>query len=398
MKMNVESIRKDFPILKKKLAGKPVVYFDNACQSLRPIQVIDKINEYYHDFPACGDRSMHKLGKKVDEAVDKARKSLQNFFNAKKAEELIFTKNATEAINIVANALDLKKGDVVLTTDKEHNSNLVPWQLLKEKGVKHEVVEFNNVDALNDKLTKDVKIVSMVHTSNMDGTSIDAKELIKVAHDNGSLFMLDACQSAPHKIVDVRKLDVDFMACSGHKMLGPSGIGLLYGKQDALSKLKPFVVGGSTVSESTYASCDFEKPPHLFEAGLQNYAGIMGFGAAADYLKKVGLDNVSAHEFKLNKRITDAVGDSVELVGPKDPVLRGSIFSFNVPGMETHNVAIMLDEAANVMVRSGAHCCHSWFNAHKMLGSVRASLYLYNTEEECDIFIKELQKIVKLLS
>jgi len=396
--MNVNKIREDFPILQKKLADKPIIYLDNACQSLRPRQVIDKINEYYNDFPACGDRSMHKLGKKVDEAVDGARKSLQGFFNAKSPDEIIFTKNATESINIVANALGLKEGDVVLTSDKEHNSNLIPWQLLKEKGVRHDVVEFDNVDALNDKLTKDVKIVSMVHTSNMDGTSIDAKKMVKAAHDNGSLFMLDACQSAPHKPVDVKKLDVDFMACSGHKMLGPSGIGLLYGKQDALAKLKPFVVGGSTVSESTYTSCDLEKPPHLFEAGLQNYAGIIGFGAAADYLRKIGLDNISAHEIGLNQKITDALADSVELLGPKDPKLRGSIFSFNVPGMEMHNVAIMLDEAANVMVRSGAHCCHSWFNAHKMMGSVRASMYLYNTEEECDVFIQELQKIIKLLS
>jgi len=227
--MNVENIRKDFPILQKKVAGMPVIYLDNACQSLRPIQVINRINEYYNDFPACGERSMHKLGKKVDEGVAAARKSLQNLFNAKSPDDLIFTKNATEAINIVAHALDLKKGDVVLTTDKEHNSNLIPWQLLAQKGIKHEVVEFNNVDALNDKLTKDVKIVSMVHTSNLDGTSINAKEMIKAAHDNGSLFMLDACQSAPHKPVDVKALDVDFMACSGHKMLGPSGIGLLYG-------------------------------------------------------------------------------------------------------------------------------------------------------------------------
>lgn len=396
--MNLSSIKCNFPILQKKVAGMPVIYLDNACQSLRPVQVINRINEYYADFPACGERSMHKLGKKVDEGIAAARKSLQSLFNAKQPENLIFTKNATESINIVANALDLKKGDIVLTTDKEHNSNLIPWQLLAKKGIKHEVVEFNNLAALNDKLTKDVKIVSMVHTSNLDGTSIDAKEMIKAVHDNGSLFLLDACQSAPHKTVDVKALDVDFMACSGHKMLGPSGIGLLYGKQDALAKLKPFVVGGSTVSESTYASCEFEKPPHLFEAGLQNYAGIMGFGAAADYLKKVGLDNISAHELKLNKKITDALADSVELVGPLDPKDRGSIFSFNIPGIEMHNVAIMLDEAANIMLRSGAHCCHSWFNAHKMLGSIRASLYLYNTEEDCDIFIKELQKIINLLS
>jgi len=396
MSLNVDKLRKDFPILNKSIAGRPVIYLDNACQSLRPVQVIEKINEYYNDFPACGERSMHKLGKKVDEGVASARKSLQNLFNAKRPENIIFTKNATESLNIVANALDLKKGDVVLTTDKEHNSNLIPWQMLAKKGIKHEVVEFNNIDALNDKLTKDVKMVSMVHTSNMDGTSINAKEMIKAAHDNGSLFMLDACQSAPHKIVDVKALDVDFMACSGHKMLGPSGIGLLYGKQDALAKLKPFVVGGSTVSESTYDSCEFEKPPHLFEPGLQNYAGIMGFGAAADYLKNIGLDNISAHELKLNKQITDALADSVELLGPLDPKDRGSIFSFNVPGLEMHNVAIMLDEAANIMLRSGAHCCHSWFNAHKMMGSIRASLYLYNTEEEINKFIEEIKKILML--
>jgi cysteine desulfurase/selenocysteine lyase len=398
MSLNVNKIREDFPILQKKLAGRPIIYLDNACQSLRPNPVINKIMEYYTEFPACGERSMHKLGKKVDEGVASARRSLQGLFNAKKSEDIIFTKNATESLNIVANALDLKKGDVVITTDKEHNSNLIPWQMLAKKGIKHEVVEFNNLDALNDKLTKNVKLVSMVHTSNLDGTSIDAKEIIKSAHDNGSLFMLDACQSAPHKVVDVKKLDVDFMACSGHKMLGPSGIGLLYGKQDALAKLKPFIVGGSTVSESTYTSCEFEKPPHLFEPGLQNYAGIMGFGAAADYLKKVGLDNISVHELKLNKKITDTLADSVELLGPLDPKDRGCIFSFNIPGIEMHNVAIMLDEAANIMLRSGAHCCHSWFNAHKMLGSIRASLYLYNTEEECDVFIQELQKLIKLLS
>ncbi|MBW2986652.1 aminotransferase class V-fold PLP-dependent enzyme [Candidatus Woesearchaeota archaeon] len=398
MSLNINKIREDFPILQKKLAGRPIIYLDNACQSLRPNPVINRIMEYYKEFPACGERSMHKLGKKVDEGVASARKSLQGLFNTKKSEDIIFTKNATESLNIVANALDLKKGDVVITTDKEHNSNLIPWQMLAKKGIKHEVVEFNNIDALNDKLTKDVKIVSMVHTSNLDGTSIDAKEMIKSAHDNGSLFMLDACQSAPHKVVDVKKLDVDFMACSGHKMLGPSGVGLLYGKQDALAKLKPFIVGGSTVSESTYKTCEFEKAPHLFEPGLQNYAGIMGFGAAADYLKKVGLDNISAHELKLNKKITDALADSVELLGPLDPKDRGCIFSFNVSGIEMHNVAIMLDEAANIMLRSGAHCGHSWFNAHKMLGSIRASLYLYNTEEECDMFIQELQKLIKLLS
>ncbi len=390
--MNSEQIRKDFPVLNK------VIYLDNACQTLRPIQVIEKINSYYTDYPACGGRSYHKLGKKVDEEVTNARKIIQKFLNAKKPQEIIFTKNTTEGINLIANSLGLQKGDVVLSSDKEHNSNLIPWQKLAKKGIKHEIFEFGNLDDFKSKLNPSVKLVATVHTSNLDGTSQPISEMIKLAHSNGSLFLLDGAQSAPHKPVDLQKLDVDFFACSGHKMMGPSGIGILYGKYTLLEKLSVFLVGGDTVEETTYEKCKFLPPPEKFEAGLQHYAGIIGLGEAVKYLSKIGMKNIIAHEIKLNKRITEALGNNekIELIGPKNAEKRGGIFSFNIKGMDPHEVAIMLDNSAQIAVRSGAHCAHSWFNKHNMQGSVRASLYCYNTEEDVDKFIDEIKKIISL--
>ncbi|MBW2969410.1 aminotransferase class V-fold PLP-dependent enzyme [Candidatus Woesearchaeota archaeon] len=276
--METEKIRKDFPVLNK------VIYLDNACQTLRPVQVINKINEYYKEYPACGGRSYHKLGKKVDEEVNNARKTIQKFFNAKKSSEIIFTRNTTEGINLIANSFDFKQSDCVLISDKEHNSNLVPWQVLSKKGVRLEIFEFGNIDDFKSKLNSDVKLVSTLQTSNIDGTSQSVQEIIQLAHENKSLVLIDGAQSAPHRQVDVRKLDVDFFVCSGHKMMGPSGTGILYGKYDLLYKLNPFLVGGDTVEETTYSKCTFLPPPEKFEAGLQNYAGIIGLGEAVKYL------------------------------------------------------------------------------------------------------------------
>ena len=401
--MNAEKLRQDFVFLSQKIKGKPIVYLDSACQSLRPRQVVEKINQYYNEYPGCGGRSQHKLGKRVDEEVAKAREIARKFLNAKEASEIVFTKNTTEGINLVANSLGLQKGDVVITTDKEHNSNLIPWQqLAKNKGIVHEIVEFGNAEELELALKaagKRAKLVSMGHTSNLDGASIPAAEVVKVAHDNNALVLLDAAQSAPHKAIDLKKLDADFFVCSGHKMLGPSGTGIFYGKAALLEKLNPFIVGGETVVESTYKTAEFEPPPAKFEAGLQNYAGIVGLGEALNYLARVGMNEIEEHDYFLNKKITDAIGemDGLHLLGPKDAKQRGSIFSFDLSGMNPNEVAMMLDESANVMVRSGAHCCHSWFNAHKMRGSVRASTYIYNTEEDIRIFIEEVRKIAKFL-
>lgn len=394
--MNIEKIRKDFPIFEKN-----ITYMDSACVSLKPRQVVEAMNAYYYEFPACAGRSMHKLGKRVTDEIHKSRKTIAKYFNAK-TEEIVFTRNTTEGINLVANSLGLKKGDKVITTDKEHNSNLLPWQKLSKEGIVHEIIKSKDdnifdMDSFEEKV-KGAKLVSVVHTSNLDGVTNPVQEIIKIAHDNGAIVMLDGAQSAPHKEINLKKLDVDLFACSGHKMLGPSGIGMLYAKSDILDKLNTFLVGGDTVSDTTYTTAEFEKPPEKFEAGLQNYAGIIGFSEAVNYLKRVGVKNIEAHEHKLNKKVTEGLLDlgNIEIFGPEDPSQRSGIVSFQMKNRDSHEIALMLDSSANIMIRSGAHCVHSWFNAHNLEGSARASLYLYNTEEECDKLIHEITKISKL--
>jgi cysteine desulfurase/selenocysteine lyase len=404
MGLDAERIRRDFPVLGRKINGKPIIYFDNACMTLRPSPVIGKIREYYEKYSSCGERSMHKLGRGVDDEVVGARETLRKFVNAKRAEEIIFTKNTTEGINLVANSLDLGRGDVVLGTDKEHNSNLLPWQKLASlKGIRHDVVRSNpdntfSMENFEKQLGRDVKLVSVVHTSNLDGVTNPVREIVKAAHDNGSLVLVDGAQSIPHKAVDVRRLDADFLAFSGHKMMGPSGMGVLYGKRGLLEKLGTFMVGGGTVVETTYDTAEFDKLPHKFEPGLQNYAGIMGLGEAARYLMKAGTENIRKHETALNRRITEGVGDLVDLIGPGNPESRSGIFSFNYGKADPHDIAMMLDGMENICVRSGAHCVHSWFNAHNLKGSVRASLYLYNTPEECDTFVETLKKVLDVVN
>jgi len=400
----MEEIRKDFPVLQKKYDGKPLIYFDNACMTLRPVQVINAIIRYYEEFPACGERSKHRLGAKVTEEVDAARRTMKDFLGAKNEREIIFTKNTTEGINLVAHSLGLKAGDVVLTTDREHNSNLLPWQQLAKIGVRHEIIKSKadgtfDLEAFEKRMDKSVKLVSMVHTSNLDGYTTPAEKIIKAAHDWGALTLLDAAQSVPHKDVNVSKLGVDFLACSGHKMMGPSGTGVLYGKYDLLEKMNPFLVGGGTVSDSTYSTASFEKPPEKFEAGLQDYAGIMGLAEAARYLSKIGKANIEKHEIELNKIVSNGLSkiNGISMIGPTDPALRSGIISFNVGKAGSHEVALMLDKNYNIAVRSGAHCVHSWFNAHGLKGSVRASLYAYNTKEECAVFLDAMQKLVKVL-
>jgi len=401
--MDLNKIRRDFPVLQREVSGKPIVYMDSACMALKPRQVTDAMADYYNRLSSCGGRSVHKLATEVTIKFEESRERMRRFLNANDHRELIFLRNTTEAINLVSQSLDLKKGDVVVTTDREHNSNLVPWLRIRDtRGIKHVAFKSNednsfNLEAFEKFMSKKVKLVAMVHTGNLDGYTIPAAEIIKIAHDHGALVMLDGAQSVPHQHIDVKKLDVDLFAYSVHKMLGPTGTGVLYGKFELLEQMPPYNVGGDTVEKTTYSEYKMLKPPAKFEAGLQDYAGVIGAAVAAEYLMNVGQENIHAHEVRLNELITKGFKEipGLKFIGPSDPKLRGGILSFNIEGMEPHDIAMILDEVANIMIRSGMHCVHSWFNAHSMKGSARASFYLYNTEEEAKLLVDTLKDVVK---
>jgi cysteine desulfurase/selenocysteine lyase len=405
--MNTKSIREDFPTLR----GDDVpAYLDNACVTLKPDCVIDAITEYYTKYPGCGGRSVHSYGTQVAKKVSDSRRSLASFFNAPSVNEVIFTKNATQSINQIAHGMKWSEGDVVLTTDREHNSNLVPWlQLEQEQGIDHRVVPSNadntfdleSFEEICSEVGNKLKLVSMGHVGNLDGVSTPIKEIAKVTHDHGAIIAVDGAQSLPHMKVDVQDLDIDFIAFSIHKMCGPSGMGALWGKSDLLDDLRPIHSGGQTVVTSNYDSLQWAKPPARFEGGLGNFSGMIGAGAAIDYLAKLDMDAVQEHEVKLNKIMTSGVKDlnGIEIIGPEDAKLRGGICSLLLHELPVHDIAILLDEAAAVMVRSGQHCVHSWFNNRGHTnGSLRASAYMYNTEEEAKLFSDTLEEIVNAFS
>ncbi|MHA2380088.1 MAG: aminotransferase class V-fold PLP-dependent enzyme [Candidatus Thorarchaeota archaeon] len=402
--MDVERIRRDFPVLEREIKGKPIRYLDSACMSLKPRQVIEAIVEYYENFPACAGRSGHRLGHEVEESRNEARKSIKEFIGARKNEEVIFTRNTTEGINLVIGSLPLGQNDLVLTTDREHNSILVPCQMLtRRKGVQHSVVRSNadhtfNMESFRQALTQDVKLVSFVWSSNLDGYTLPARQIVQEAHDNGSLVLLDAAQTAPHHELNVSKLGVDFLALSGHKMLGPTGTGALFVREEHYDTLEPFMVGGGTVEWSTYEEHELLPPTERFEAGLQNYAGELGLAAAARYLKSFGMKSIEHHEQGLTTHLHDGLSqiEGLSIIAVQDPSLRGGITSFMLDGVMYHDVAMILNRNYNVMVRSGQHCVHSWFTANDIEGSVRASFYLYNTRDEVDTLIEAAEVIAKL--
>lgn len=405
MKFDVEKIRQDFPLLNKFLKGRPYIYFDNACMSLRPKSVLDAQNEYYQNESSCAGRSLHKLSENVNHRVEQTRRLVADFIGAKSEKEIIFTKNATESLNIVVRGWDFHEGDKVLTTDKEHNSNFVPWLILqKEKRIVHLTLQSKaqNIFDLDEfkKIMEQERptMVSMVLTSNLDGVSIPAREIIKISHQSGALVMLDAAQAVPHMKIDVSAWDVDFLAFSAHKILAPTGLGILYGKASLLERLRPLVVGGGAMKNVTYDNYEFLSAPQKFEAGLQNYSAIYGFGEAIIYLEEIGFDNIQKQELELNQFITNAISNfrEVKLIGPNDPALRSGIVSFYVDGFDVREIALMLDQISNIAIRAGQHCVHAWFNRWHILGSARASLYFYNTIEEAKIFVETLEKVLKL--
>jgi cysteine desulfurase/selenocysteine lyase len=388
------SIRDDFPIFS---ADPKLIYFDNACMTLRSRQVIEAVTDYYTRYPACAGRSNHHLAVRVTEQVESAREKVKRFVGAKKPEEIIFTRNTTEGLNLVAQSLGLVKGDVVVISGKEHNSNLVPWLRMKEHiGIELKVVKDNN---WAEAIQTGVKLVSVVMTANLDGTSHPIEDITKLAHKSGALMMIDGAQSVPHTSVNLQKLDVDFMAFSAHKMCGPSGMGVLYGKKELLEQLHPFIVGGDTVAQTSYNHYTMLLVPEKFEAGLQDYAGIIGLGAAVDYLTDIGMDQIHNHELQLNEALTQVLvkHDRVKLLGSEKSDLRGGIASFVVEGADHHQVALMLDQMGSIAVRSGQHCVHSWFTANGIPGSIRASLYFYNTIDEVDRFSQIFDKVMRVV-
>ncbi|MFX1534995.1 MAG: aminotransferase class V-fold PLP-dependent enzyme [Promethearchaeota archaeon] len=395
-----EKVRDDFPVLQKEIDDKPIIYLDSACVALRPKLVIEAINHYYCEYSACGGRTLHKLGMKVTEETESARTKIKNFINAKHVNECVFTVNTTTGINMVARGLDFSKNDLVITEDYAHNSNVVPWQLLeKQQGITHCILDtkedgiftIETLDEILQKSSASKKLVSFCHTSNITGYTIPAAEIIKVAHEHEALVHLDAAQSVPHQPVDVQKLDADFISFSLHKMCGPSGIGILYGKSDLFENLNPSDVGGGTVSDVTKDESNFVDLPARFEAGLQNYAGIIGAGATIDYLEKLKMKNIYEYEKKLSDYLFSglkALNFPMKILGPDDPTKRVSLAAIAFENkISAHVIGMILDEN-NIFARSGRHCTHLWHNKLKIHSSLRPSLYFYNTIEEIDKFLE----------
>ncbi|MDR3206457.1 MAG: cysteine desulfurase [Candidatus Methanoplasma sp.] len=397
--MGISKARGDFPTMRK---GRGV-YLDSACQSLRPDSVIRAMTEYYEEYPGCGGRSVHEMSARVSLETDETREKLASFFGTKDPNCCIFTKNTTESINTVAFGLGLKKGDAVVTTDTEHNSNHVPWLVLAESvGIERRYSvsgadgEFD-IESFKSRMDSGVKLVSVHHASNVTGCVLPVKDITEIAHDSGSKVLIDGSQAAPHMKVDLGRIGADFYAVSMHKMLGPAGMGVMYGSQEALEELRPLTFGGGTVGLATYGRADMAPIPERFESGLQNYSGIVGAKAAVEYLEKIGMDNVAAQDRKLMRRMAAGVSGvrGLKIVGPEDPDRRVGAFSFNIDGLGSHDVAMMLDRIDKIMIRSGMHCAHPFYESRGIEGSARASVYLYNDDGDVDRFAKALAKVAE---
>ncbi len=434
---SLEECRKDFPSLDRRRDGKPPVYLDNACTTLVPNPVIEAINEYYTEFPSCGGRrSRHWFAEEVTDRIEGnpekglkgSRRIIAEFINARSEREIIFTLNTSQAINLVALGFKFQPGDVVLLTDKEHNSNLVPWLRLQQEGrIRVDFTMANHddtfdLDGFEQKLKgQKVRLVSMAYTSNATGYTIPAKEIIGMAHRYGVRVLLDGAQTVPHTAIDVQDLDVDFLAFSVHKMCGPRGVGVLYGKEELLvpgrypengnDVLEPVILGGGCVGDTTYHSYSLLESPDRFEAGSQNYPALIASGVAIQYLQQIGMDRIKDHEIKLNEWLTGELtaryGDTgwFNILGPVEAGQRGGILTFEVKRPNAVGIAEELSEKSNIMIRDGVFCVHSYFNEkfgsgwtrprshseHRMV--YRVSFYFYNTVDECRIFVETLDKI-----
>ncbi|MES0856133.1 cysteine desulfurase [Geobacillus sp. G4] len=403
--MNVNEIRALFPILHQQVNGHPLIYFDSAATSQKPLPVIEALDRYYREYNSNVHRGVHTLGTKATDAYEGAREKVRRFLNAQSAQEIIFTRGTTASLNLVAASYgraNVKEGDEIVITYMEHHSNLIPWQQLsKQTGAtlkyiplqEDGTIDLRDVEAA---ITKAAKIVAIAHVSNVLGTINPVREIARLAHERGAVVVVDAAQSAPHMKIDVQELDCDFLAFSGHKMCGPTGIGVLYGKKKWLEQMEPVEFGGEMIDFVDLYDSTWKELPWKFEGGTPIIAGAIGLGAAIDFLEQVGLDAIAAHEHELAQYALERMADieGVTVYGPKE---RAGLVTFNIDGVHPHDVATVLD-AEGIAIRAGHHCAQPLMKWLGVTATARASFYLYNTKEEIDRFVAALQKAKEYFS
>ncbi|MBH59883.1 MAG: cysteine desulfurase [Dehalococcoidia bacterium] len=401
--MNIQKIRKDFPILKTKINGNDLIYLDNAATSQKPKAVIDSLIDYYEKYNSNVHRGVHTLSVKATDEYEKSRTKVREFINADRDEEIIYTRNASESLNLIAyswGSKNIKSGDDIFITPFEHHSNIVPWQeLCKEKKANLKYIPLNesgdvDLDKLKSMVGNKTKLISVTHMSNVLGTLLPVKEIIEISKNTPAITVIDACQSVPHMPVDVKDLDCDFLCFSGHKMLGPTGIGVLYGKFDILDKMTPFLFGGDMISEVSYEDAKWNELPYKFEAGTPNIADAIALGVACEYLQNIGMENVWNHEVEVGEYIFNKFKSlyNFEILGDKSKEKRGGVVSFSHNEIHPHDIGSGLDRFG-IAIRTGHHCAMPLVRSYGIVAASRASVYIYNTKEEIDIFIDRLLEV-----
>ena len=403
-----ENCRNHFPVLERKVRdGKKLVYLDNAATTQKPIQVIDAISDYYKNNNSNIHRAVHALAEESTEAFEQTRDKVAEFLNIKDAQEIIFVKGTTEAINLVANAWgrdNVKEGDIIVTTEYEHHSNIVPWQLLtQDKKAQLKYIDINDngelmIDQLDEYLsTGKVKLVAFSHVSNVLGTITPVKEIISKCKNAGVKTLIDGAQAVPHMKVDLTELDCDFYAFSAHKMLGPTGVGVLWAKKEILEKMTPYQGGGDMIREVHKYETTWNDLPYKFEAGTPNIADVIGFKTAIEYLQKIGMENIRNHELELTKYALEQMEKvpGITLYGTKEPKKRGGVVSFNFNDVHPHDVATIIDKNG-VAIRSGHHCAQVLMEKLEVAATNRASFYIYTTKQEVDVLIDSLDQVAKV--
>lgn len=406
--LDVQAIRADFPILSREVNGNPVAFLDSAASSQKPAQVIDAMSEYYRTTHANVHRGVYEFSEKATDMFESARKKVANFIGAKSSREIIFTRNTTESINLVAQAwgrANLREGDEILLTELEHHSNIVPWQLIaRETGAKLRYIPVDGqgilqLDALDELLTDKTRIVAFTQMSNMLGTITPVKEIVRRAKAAGALTLIDAAQGIPHLPTNVQDIDCDFMAFSGHKMCGPTGIGVLYGRREILEEMPPFMSGGEMIRRVTFEDAEWNELPAKFEAGTPAIAESVGLGAAVDYLTNLGMEAVRAHEREIIAYALERLAEvpTVTVYGPGDAHIRGGVATFNLGDIHPHDVAAVLD-SEGIAIRAGHHCAMPLHTKMGLTATSRASFYIYTLREEIDRLIEALYKAKTIYS